>query len=114
MKCPNCGGPQIHEYDTTHWQCACKWIFLKEIEDGNLPDLQEEDNEEASEEEETRRVETQAPCLEGEVKETGWEVRLVKQDESKVWFRVYCMDEERDWFKLLVKCPKSKFRKIGV
>jgi hypothetical protein len=79
-----------------------------------MSDMQEENNEEASKEKRKRSVATQTPCLEGEVGRTGWEVSLVQQDENSLVFKVYCRDEARDWYQLLVRCPKSKFRKIGV
>lgn len=79
-----------------------------------MSDMQEKDKEASKTEEEDGSMETQAyPHLEGEVGKTGWGVELVHQNEKDVIFRVYCRDVERDWFKLIVKCPKSRFKRIG-
>ena len=86
----------------------------KETSNEPVSDMQEEDNKKTSEEEEKRSVAAQAPRLEGEVSKTGWEVKLVKQDKTSLIFKVFCKDEEREWFQLVVRCPKQKFRRIGV
>lgn len=78
-----------------------------------MPDMQEENNEETEEKESKGSMGPSThPALEGEVKSSGWEVKLVSQDEAHVTFRVSCMDEDRDWFKLVVRAPKNKFKKI--
>jgi transglutaminase-like putative cysteine protease len=60
------------------------------------------------------KLEPSPPLLEGEISGTGWEVKMTRQDETHVWFRVYCKDKERDWFKIDIKCPKKKFKKVGL
>ena len=54
------------------------------------------------------------PFLEGEISDTGWEVKMTRQDDTRVWFRVYCKDEDREWFKIDIRCSKKKFRRVGV
>lgn len=78
-----------------------------------MSDMQEENKEEAEAEKSKGSMgPSTRPCLEGEVKRSGWEVAMGEQDETHIHFRVYCMNEERDWYELGVKCPKKKFRKI--
>lgn len=54
------------------------------------------------------------PCLEGEISGTGWEVKMTRQDNDYVYFRVFCKDEARVWYKLDIRCPKKKLNRIGI
>jgi hypothetical protein len=79
-----------------------------------MSDMQKEDKEKTEEIEDTGSVVSSSQTyLEGEVSETGWEVKLVKQDKTSLIFKVFCRDEEREWFQLIVKCPKKKFKRVG-
>ena len=49
--------------------------------------------------------------LKGEVRDR-WQVKMTRQDNDYVYFRVWCADQERDWFKLDIRCPKNKFRRL--
>lgn len=85
MICPSCGSNQIREYgDGEHWQCVCKWIFLKDS------------------------------ILEEEmvIREDGWRVQMVDQISTHVSFRVFCQGEDLEWYSYLVKCSKSNFSKV--
>lgn len=71
-------------------------------------------DEEKPEEETEEETPVLLRYLEGEISNTGWEVKMTKQYKTHVCFRVYCKDEDREWFKIDIKCPKKKFMRIGV
>ncbi len=80
-----------------------------------MPDMQKENKKEAKTSEETRSMVSQAhPRLEGKILDSGWEVKQTLQDDTQICFRVMVMNEDREWYKLDIRCPKSKFTKIGL
>jgi len=48
-----------------------------------------------------------------EAKNTGWEIKLVRQEEDKIVVRISCRSTNWDWYSLTVGIPKSKFKIIG-
>lgn len=80
----------------------------------HMSDMQKKDNKEATESKEERSVEAQTPIVERTFAENEWSAEVVKQSDTHVIFKVYCKDTKRDWYQLIVRCEKKKFKKIGV
>jgi hypothetical protein len=78
-----------------------------------MSDLQKEDNKETSENEETGRVETQAPPPIPQFKKEGVEAKLIRQNDDYVYLKVYLKDSDREWYEINGKYPKNKISRVG-
>jgi hypothetical protein len=73
-------------------------------------ELQEEMGYEAQSEEEYPPPST----IDGlEISNTGWRIKMVRQDDDKVVVKIYCKSEARDWYTLTVRLPKDKLKLVG-
>jgi hypothetical protein len=75
--------------------------------------MQKEDNKETEEKKVKGSMAPQAQTsMVGKIHKSGWEVNMTRQDNDYVYFQVYCMGDDRDWYKLNIRCPKEKFKKM--
>jgi hypothetical protein len=45
-----------------------------------------------------------------EASNTGWGIKMVRQDDDKAVVKIYCKSEARDWYTLTVRLPKDKLK----
>ena len=83
--------------------------------DEHLSEVREEDKKETEETETDGSMEAQTyPSLEGEIEKSGITVRMTRQDNDYGYFTLYCMNEERDWHQISIRCLKSKFKRMRI
>jgi len=47
------------------------------------------------------------------VKKTGWEVKMLEQDDSSVIVKIACRSETREWYSLRARISKKQLKLIG-
>ena len=48
-----------------------------------------------------------------EIRDTGWRISMVEQNDSTVKVKIYCRSNNMEWYSLTVKIPKNKLKHIG-